>query len=444
MLEHINGILSGILVPTVLILAGLFYAFRLRCFHLTRPRAVLRGLRSDGTSGGISSGKAVTLALAGTLGVGNIVGVSSAIYMGGFGAVFWMWISALVAMLLKYAEIVLAMRHRRTDGDGKPLGSAMYYITDFFGSLGFRRLGRAVATVFAAVFLLNALTMGSMLQANAISGALDGVMGISPAVSGAALCLFTLFCIKKGTGGIIKATNFLVPLMSAGFIVISAAVIARNFSTLDDAFRLIFSSAFCFDAALGGVGGFAFMRAVRYGVMRGLVSNEAGCGTAPTAHALASCQSPARQGMWGIFEVFADTILLCTLTALCVILEYGAALEHGGNYMMMTVSAYASALGNSASVFICVAVLCFGVATVICWAHYGSVCVSFLCGSVTAKKIFVFIYSLCVLGGALVSSELAWQLSDFAMGIMTLINLSVIVFMWREVKEETELYLKSK
>lgn len=442
MLEYINNILSGMLVPLLLTVVGIYFGIKLRWFHLLHPMAVIRGLKSQRSQGGISSAGAVCLALAGTLGVGNIVGVSSAICLGGFGAVFWMWISALLAMLLKYAEIVLAMRHRKTSADGVREGSAMIYILDLFTSSGFKRLGKTVATIFSAAFLLNALTMGSMLQSGAIADALEGVARIPVLCTGAILATVTFFVVRRGTTSMTALTNILVPVMSVGYVILSLIVIMRNGSELGNAFYQIFHSAFSPSSAVSGIGGYLFTRSVRYGVMRGLISNEAGCGTAPTAHAVADCSPPARQGMWGIFEVFADTIVLCTMTALCVILEYGAASRFSGNFMMMTVSAYAARLGNLASYFMCVAVLCFGFATIICWAHYGLTCVRFFSKSTSAKKIFIAVYCLCVFAGTAVRADLAWQLADLSMGVMTVINLTVLVLMVKEVKNETELYLQ--
>ncbi len=434
MLEKIAFYLTGIAVPVCLLSAGLFYSVRLGFFHVLHPRYVLKGIKSKG---GGSPARAAALALAGTFGVGNIVGVSSAIYLGGFGAVFWMWISALIAMILKYAEIVLSLRHKRASE-----GSAMYYIYDFLRSAGFRRLALFTASVFAVIFLVNSFTMGSMLQANAVSEALGGAMGIPAAVSGALLTAVTFLVIRRGTSGITSLTNILVPIMSAGYAVLALAVIIKNSSELPNAFRYIFSSAFSARSAVGGIGGFTFISTVRYGVMRGLVSNEAGCGTAPTAHALAQ-NTPSAQGMWGIFEVFADTVVLCTLTALAVILEYDSVLSVGGNYMLMTLCAFESALGAFAPYFIAVSVFCFGLATIACWAHYGLSCVRYLSGRKQAAAAFSFIYCLCVLYGSFAPSERVWLLSDIAMGIMTLINLFVTVGMSGEVKKETEEYLQS-
>ncbi|MBO7309980.1 MAG: sodium:alanine symporter family protein [Clostridia bacterium] len=441
MLELINSVLSGMLVPLFICAVGIFYAVKLRFFHLTKPLSIIRGLKSENSNSGVSSAAAVGLALAGTLGVGNIVGVSSAIYLGGFGAVFWIWLSALLSMILKYAEIVIAMRHRRTDKSGIFLGNAMLYIKDILYSRGLNRLGSALAAVFAVGFVLCSLTMGSMLQANAVSEALSGVCDIPIIATGVALAILSLLVGSRGTSGIIKVTNFLVPIMSVGYAIISVIVIFLNIHKIGDAFYLIFKGAFDFRCVIGGVCGYTFTQAIRYGVMRGLVSNEAGCGTAPTAHAIAECKSPARQGTWGIFEVFVDTIILCTMTALCVILEYDAASRYGGSYMMMTVSAYSEKLGVFAEYFLCAAVACFGFATIICWLHYGMTAVGYLAGNRSYKSTFIFLYALCVFIGSCISSDISWQLADLSMGIMTVINLTVIAFAWREVRYETLIFL---
>ncbi len=441
MLESINNYLSGIVVPVLLIAVGIFYCIRLRFFHILRPLSVVKALRSE-KNGGVSSARAVTLALAGTLGVGNIVGVSSAIHLGGFGAVFWMWASALVAMILKYAEIVLAMKHKKTDGRGRSSGAAMYYIKDLLASSGLKRLGRVLAAVFAVLFLLTSLTMGSMLQSNAIAEALSGVVGLPRVYVGAVIAVVVFFIIRSGTHSISALTNVLVPIMSVGYIVISIAVLFRGRAALGDAFYAIFSGAFRWRAAASGVGGFVFTKAIRYGIMRGLVSNEAGCGTAPAAHTIADCPSPARQGMFGIFEVFVDTVVLCTMTALVVIIGYGDAARYGGNYMMMTISAYAGGLGRYAAYFLCIAVVCFGFATVLCWAHYGLTCVHYFKNSYSATRIFMVAYCVAIFVGSFTSSELSWQLSDLSMGAMTVINLICIVLLSKEVKTETDLYFK--
>ena len=434
--DFLNEYIFGVGVPIILIGAGLFFCIRLKFFHFLHPIKVIKALRSDGDKKGVSSFGAVSLALAGTLGVGNMVGVASAISLGGFGSIFWMWVSALVAMVLKYAEIVLAMRHRRFDKDGRPYGAAMYYITD---GLGKNKFGRIVASVFATLCIVNAISMGGMIQVNAASGAMQGVFGIEPILVGIGFALIVLWTMFRGRDGILSVTEKLVPFMTIGFLLMSVAVICIYPSQVGNAFSLIFKNAFALRSGVGGIVGFFLSSALRYGTMRGILSNEAGCGTAPTAHSVSNCRIPSKQGAWGIFEVFVDTILLCTLTALTIIVAYDR-LELGNDFMMITVSAYSSLLGNFAGYFISVAVLLFGLATVLCWGHYGAESVRFLSDKKYVKFIFIFVYSAAVLLGSVVSPNIIWDGADLSIGAMTIINIVMLLKMNSEVKEETELY----
>ena len=438
----INQYLFGICVPWLLMAVGIFYTIRLRAFWLRRPRALMRALLERRKAGGVSPFRALTLALAGTLGVGNIVGVSAAIYLGGFGAVFWMWISALCAMVLKYAEIVLAMRHRRYDRDGQPHGAAMYYIRDYMSAHGHRVLGGGLALLFALFFLLNAFVMGSVIQSRTVVDALEGVFGLPTLPVGCALALLVGIVIRRGTGGVAAFCERLVPWMTAGYLVLSLAVLIVRRDALPAALRAILVDAFSASSAAGGIGGFLLSRGVRYGTMRGLVSNEAGCGTAPTAHAVSACSSAAKQGVFGIVEVFVDTIVLCTVTALVVIVGYDEAAACGENFIMMTVTAYEATIGRFASYFMGLAVLCFGLGTVVCWAHYGRESVRYLYRRRGGERVFVWLYSASVLIGAVMESGAIWQATDFAVGGMTVINLIFLLLMSGEVKEETERYFQ--
>ena len=434
-MEFLNKYLFGIGIPVFLICTGLFYCVRLGFFHFLHPIKLLRGLRGEKKGSGVSSAKALTLALAGTLGVGNMVGVASAIALGGFGAVFWMWVSALVAMIVKYAEIVLAMRYRKYDPDGKPHGAAMYYIKACFRG----KLGVFLAAIFALFCIINAFTMGSMIQVSASANAMEGVFGIPRIAIGAIFAAITVIALIKGRSGILSLTEKLVPIMTAGFVLLSLAVIFKRPDSALMALRSIFADAFTLKSGVGGVSGFLLSGALRYGTMRGILSNEAGCGTAPAAHAISNCKEAARQGIWGIFEVFVDTILLCTLTAVVIIIGYGA-VDATGDYMMMTVDAYEATIGNSAGYFISVAVLLFGLATVLCWAHYGSEGIKYFSRRRTAKYIFIALYTASVLFGAVIPTGNVWQVADLSIGVMSAINLPTLLLMSREVKEETERY----
>ena len=441
-MEFINKYILGTAVPIMLILAGIFFAIVLKCFHITKLPHILRIFTKKSPEGGISPFKAVTLALAGTLGVGNIVGVAAAVMLGGFGSIFWMWISALCAMLLKYAEIVLAMRHRRYGADGNPHGAAMYYIKDFFTAHSLPRIGKSIASIFAILCIINALSMGSMMQANAISESMEGVFGVPPILCGILICILCLIIVARGTEVMARFTEILVPLMTLGYIVISLAVLIIRRDALGEAFILIINDALSPESAAGGIIGFLLSRALRFGTMRGLISNEAGCGTAPAAHASSNTKSASEQGFWGIFEVFTDTIILCTMTALVLIVNFDG-LKYRGSYIMLTIDAYSSVLGNYASIFLGISVLCFGFATIICWAHYGIESVRYLSERKTIKNTFIIMYAISALIGGIISSESVWSVADLAIGGMTFINVIIICFMYKEVKIETEEYFSS-
>ena len=247
-ISFINKYFFGIGIPFLLMGAGIFYCIRLKFFHFLHPIKVLRSFKSE-RSGGVSSLKAMMLALAGTLGVGNMVGVASAIALGGFGAVFWMWVSALIAMILKYAEIVLAMLYRKYDEGGRPYGAAMYYIRACFRG----RLGAVLAGIFAVFCIINAFSVGSMIQVNAAAEAMNGVFGTPPIVIGLIFAAITLVAILRGSTGILALTEKLVPLMTLGFTVISVAVIVMRPSDALEAIEKIFSNAFSFQSGAAGV-----------------------------------------------------------------------------------------------------------------------------------------------------------------------------------------------
>ena len=444
MLEFINDNIISVITPILLLLAGLFFSFKLKFFYIRHPIKIIKSMLKRQKRGGISPFRAVTLALAGTLGVGNIAGVASSIAIGGFGSVFWMWVSALVAMVLKYAEIVLAIRHRRQEQDGYR-GGASYYILDLFAGRGKRRLGKTLGGVFALLCIINALTMGCVIQSNAISTSFEGVTGLPTWIIGAILALLCAIVISGNAKWVSAFSEKTVPIMTAGYILLSVAVIAARWELLDDALAAIFKDAFAFDSAAGGIIGFAISRGMRAGCMRGLMSNEAGCGTAPTAHAAAECAFPAAQGFWGIFEVFVDTILLCTLTALVIIVSVmggGNAMAFSSDPMMMAIKAFSSVLGGWSEFYMVISVLLFAFATIVCWAHYGKESVTFLTKRQSLAVVYIILYSLFVFIGALTAPKSAWLAADLALGTMTIINLVILFLMRKEIKIETDRFFK--
>lgn len=444
MLEFINTNIISVLTPILLLISGLYFSVKLKFFYLRHPIKIIKSMLTRPKKNGISPFRAVTLALAGTLGVGNIAGVASSIAIGGFGSVFWMWISALVAMVLKYAEIVLAIAHRRVEND-EYRGGASYYIYDLFASKGKKVFGKLLGAFFALLCIINAITMGCMIQSNAVSTSFEGVWNIPTWVSGTVVALLCVVVISGNARWISAFSEKTVPLMTLGYIVLSAAVLIIKRDLIGDAFAIIFKDAFSFRSATGGVLGFAISRGLKAGTMRGLMSNEAGCGTAPTAHAAAETDSPAKQGFWGIFEVFVDTILLCTLTALVIIIAILSGdnlLAHADNPMMMAIRAYSSVLGGWSEYYMAISVLLFAFATMICWAHYGKESIIYLTEKKLPVAIYVISFCLFIFVGAIATPKSAWLAADLALGVMTIINLIVLFLMSGEVKKETERFFK--
>ncbi len=435
--------------PILLLSSGLYFTCKLKFFYLRHPLTVIKSMCKREKKDGISPFRAVTLALAGTLGVGNIAGVASSIALGGYGSVLWMWVSALLAMVLKYAEIVLAIAHRRRGEDGEYHGGASYYIYDHFAAKGKKVFGRLLAMLFAVLCILNAVTMGCMIQSNAVSTSCEGVLRLSPAVVGAVVAILCVIVISGNAKWISGFSEKTIPPLTLGYIVLSLAVLIMKRDFLGEAFALIFRDAFTLQSAVGGSLGFLISRGMKAGVMRGLMSNEAGCGTAPTAHASADTDSPAKQGFWGIFEVFVDTILLCTLTALVIIV---ATMQGGNdlltlyadNPMMLAIKSYSAILGNWSEYFMTLSVFLFAFATMVCWAHYGKESLLYLTKRKFATPLYIILYALFLFFGALSAPSLAWLLADLALGIMTVINLMVLFAMRKEVKHETELFFAAQ
>ncbi|MBQ8416852.1 MAG: amino acid carrier protein [Clostridia bacterium] len=433
----LQWLLTGGPIPVVLMLSGIFFLFYLRGYPWRAPKKMISSL-SGGGEGESSSFRALMMALAGTLGVGNIVGVANALFIGGAGAVFWMWISALVAMILKYAEILLAVRHRQRDFGGRFFGGAVYYIKEHFLSKRKHRAAVFLSSLFAVFMIIDALAMGCVIQVNAVSSAVQGVLQLPPLFCALVLLLFTMPLLIKGSRDISALTEYLVPIMTGGYVVLSLAVLILRRDALGAAFSSIFSGAFSVESMGGGAFGFLTSKALRVGTMRGLLSNEAGCGTAPTAHASAAAKSPAAQGVWGIFEVFVDTILLCTATALVILVSGEDINAFGMDGVMLTIRAYSSVLGEFAGWFFLGAVFCFGYATVICWSGYGLENLKFLTTKKRWRRLYLLAVAVCIFFGAFAAPQSIWGISDFAITVLTLINITVLFLMRREIREETE------
>ncbi|MBQ8288883.1 MAG: sodium:alanine symporter family protein [Clostridia bacterium] len=430
----LQSVYDLILSPALLVLvltAGVVCTLRLGRYFLRHPLRVAGDLVRPQRSGGrLSSLKALTVALAGTLGVGNIAGVASAIAVGGAGAVFWMWLGALLSMLIKYAEVVLAIRYRKVEGKGF-VGGAMYYMRS-----------PRVAAIFALLCIFASFALGNIMQAETVAESAREAYGIPPLLCGAVIALLLYLVICKGFSRISSVTLCLVPLMSVLYIGLCLFAIGREIHALPDVLAAIFRSAFTPAAALGGTGGLALARVIRAGISRGLITHEAGCGTAPMAHAEADIDSPVRQGFFGIFEVFADTMILCSLTAFVLLLHIDR--FPGLDGMELVIAAFGISLGKAAGPILASLIFCFAVATMIGWSHYGRTCLDYLTQNSrrreTYKKLYAAAYSLMAIWGALTSAGVMWLLADYAVALMTILHLPDLLSRLREVTALTRAY----
>ena len=427
-LEWLNERALGALLPLLLLSTGLIYAVLLKgapFLHPLRTLLLLKGKSREETRRSLYG---LCMALSGTLGVGNISGVALALVFGGAGAIFWMWISALLAMLLKYAEILLALSYGR---EGRAVGAMGYMRAAFKG-----RLGLAMAAFFALLCVLLAFLLGGLLQANAISECLSGYFGVKPLYTGLALALLAALVIFGGEQRISRVTARLIPLLTLSYLLLSLGLLLAHATAVPAAFGRIFSSAFSGEAALGGGLGFLCNKGLRYGVARGLLSNEAGCGTAPLAHATAKTD-PVRQGVMGMVEVFVDTLLLCTLTALVILVAFPETPSALGG-ALIAVMAYGRLAGEWASVFVAVALVLFAYGTVICWAYYGEKGFSYLFGErAIYKRAYFALFCLTLFFGCFFSSALVWGVTDALLSTMTLSNLLALLLLAPTVVKES-------
>lgn len=419
-------------VVIFLLAFGVYAEIKLKFFNIAKAGTVIRSL--TGKEVGykrVESIRALTVALAGTLGVGNITGVASAIVCGGPGAIFWMWVAATLSMLIKYCEIVLAVKNRVII-NGETCGGAMYYMK------------KKIALSFSVLCILASFAIGNFLQVNAIVESINYISDINPAVIGVILSVTIWLAISRGTRGISSFTLFLVPIMSLIYAVLSLTVVLKNCGSIISVFSLIVRSAFCPSSVLGGVGGYGIMQSIKYGINRGIISNEAGCGTAPMAYASDKNKSPVEQGFWGIFEVFADTIVMCTLTAFVILLSYNE--TKGLLGMELVIRSFERSVGSCAALLICTCVLLFGVATIVGWSYYGINSTKYLLKDRYTERgvrTYTVIFSLSCTIGSILSADSIWTLSDFCIGGMTVLNLCSMLKHIGEIKSETDQYFLS-
>ncbi len=450
----VNNFIWGVPAMICIIGVGLFLSLRTRFLQIRKfPYAIRVTIgrmfrKKEASDGAMTPFQAVCTALAATVGTGNIAGVAGAITIGGPGAVFWMWISALLGMCTKFAEVTLAVHFRERNEKGDLVGGPMYYIKN-----GLKQHWHWLAFVFSAFGVLTVFGTGNATQVNTITAAINSALlnyqlipessvGTSNLIIGIAIAILVALVLLGGIKRIGRVTEKLVPFMALFYIVLALGVVALNLERVPQVFHDIVYGAFNPCSVTGGVVGSFFM-SMKKGVARGIFSNEAGLGTGSIAHACADTRKPVKQGFFGIFEVFTDTILICTLTAL-VILCSGASVTYGAAAgAELTIQGFTVTYGSWVSVFIAVAMCCFAFSTIIGWGLYGARCMEFL---FSEKMIFPFmiVYALVAIVGATMDLGLLWSIAETFNGLMAIPNLIALFLLSGTVVRLVKEYFASE
>lgn len=421
--DKINGFVWGPVMLVLLVGTGIYLTIRTNFMSIAKLGYIMKNTflrmfqKEQVGEGEITAFQAVATALAATVGTGNIAGVATAIAVGGPGAIFWMWLSAIFGMTTKFAEVVLSIQYREKTEDGRFIGGPMHYIAN---GLNWKWL----ATLFALFGALASFGIGNMTQANSISASMEVTFGIPTLVTGIVVAVAAAVVMLGGIKRIAQVTEMLVPFMAAFYIIGGIVILARNASAIPAAFGLIFKSAFSGTAAVGGFAGSTIVLASRMGIARGVFSNEAGLGSAPIAHAAATTDHPVRQGLWGVFEVFMDTIVICSITALSIIVT--GVWNTGESGAALTTLAFDTSLPVVGGYIVSIGILLFAYSTLLSWSYYGERCLEFLFGpkAITPYRL-VFIPFIVI--GAVGGLEVIWDIADTLNGLMAIPNLIGII-----------------
>ena len=459
--DKINGFVWGIPMLVLLVGTGILMTMLTKVFQVTHigywMKHTLGSIFTDRhitkhTGEGdqsISQFQSLCTALAATIGTGNIVGVATALISGGPGAIFWMWIVAFFGMMTNYSENVLGIYYRRKNDKGEWSGGAMYYLRDGLGSRpGMKQVGAVLAVLFSLFCLFASFGIGNMSQINSIAGNMKAAFHVPNAVTGVVLMVLAGLVILGGIKRIASVTEKLVPFMAVLYIAGALTVCIINIDQFGAAFGSIFKGAFAMKAVGGGIVGSGVKLAVTWGMKRGVFSNEAGLGSSVMVHSSSNVKEPVRQGMWGIFEVFADTIVVCTLTAFTILssglvdLNTGAVISQSEDSALVG-EAFSKVFGPAGPAFIAVAILLFAFSTVLGWSHYGSKAFEYLFGA-KATNIYRVVFIVFIFGGATMSLDLAWDLSDTFNGLMAIPNLIGVLTLSPVVAKITKNYVNRK
>ena len=433
----VNGIVWGPPMLILLVGTGIILTFRLKALQFSNLLYAHKMIfkKHEGLEGDISNYQALTTALAATIGTGNIAGVATAIAAGGPGAVFWMWVTGLVGMATKYAEAVLAVKYREKDKRGEMAGGPMYYIEK---GLGLKWL----AVLFAFFGAIAAFGIGNMVQANSVADAIYTTFGVQHWITGLILVIFTGIVLLGGIKSIGKVTAYIVPIMAVFYILGGSVVIILNAAYVPAAFASIFSDAFTGNAVAGG----ALGTVIRYGVARGVFSNEAGLGSAPIAAAAARTDHPVRQALVSMTQTFIDTLVVCSFTALSILSsglvgtinpDTGAAYTGAA----LTTVAFNEAIPGIGGIIVAVGIVFFAYSTILGWSYYGEKCLEYLVGE---KGVILYrvIFVSFIMVGALSGLQFIWDLADTMNGLMALPNLIGLLGLSGIVVKETKDYME--
>ncbi|MDO9491856.1 sodium:alanine symporter family protein [Acetobacterium sp.] len=443
----VNNFVWGPIMLALLMGTGMFLTVRLKFkpwlnlgFALKSVFAKQDKTKKDDSSGDISPFQSLMTALAATIGTGNIVGVATAMVLGGPGALVWMWISALFGLSTKYAESVLAVKYRETNAKGEMAGGPMYAMKNGFKN---KKIGLTLAFLFSLFATVASFGIGNMTQANSISGAVFGTFGVPTWITGLILTVLAFLVILGGIKSIGKVAGVIVPFMAVFYVLTALLVIIINYQNLPAGIAEIFTMAFSPQAMAGGVGGTiiaSMLSAMRWGVARGVFSNEAGLGSAPIAAAAAKTDHPSRQGYINMTGTFFDTICVCTITGL-VIASSGAlgTLDASGEILMganLTIAAFQSALGPIGGYIVTIGIALFAFSTILGWEYYGEKSLEYLIKAPIAVTIYRILYCLVVFVGATTALEVVWNLSDAMNGLMAIPNLISLLVLSSVVAKE--------
>ena len=436
----LQDFMYGKLLVVLLVGTGLWFTIKLRGVQFTQLgksfKSVFGNIKLNGEKAGkdgMSSFQSLATAIAAQVGTGNLAGAATALVMGGPGAIFWMWISAILGMATIFAEASLAQKYKTVDDSGEVTGGPVYYIRAAYKG----KFGKFLAGAFAILITLALGFFGNMVQSNSIGDAFKGAFGINPIIVGVIVAALAAFIFLGGVGRIASVTEKIVPIMAAFYILGSLVLIIMNAGQIPEAFRQIFVGAFNPEAALGGFAGVAVSQAIKYGVARGLFSNEAGMGSTPHAHAVAKVKHPCDQGLVAMMGVFIDTLIILNLTALSVLCT-GTLTEAGQDLTgaALTQAAFNAGFGSFGKIFIAICMFFFAFSTIVGWYFFGEKNVRYLFGSKAVKPYAALVVVFIILGSAL-KVDLVWNLSDLFNSLMVIPN---VLGLWALSKVAGDLY----